>query len=74
MQAIVDFLSSFADGVIAIWTFAIGFLKDTLAFIRVLTTLPQYLGRMLSFIPGEILTALLLILAVVIVYKILGRD
>lgn len=74
MGAIFDFISGIADGVSAAIEFLGGLISD-LAYVVTLiaetvTSIPTYF----SWLPAPVLALLTSILAVVVIYKILGRD
>lgn len=53
----------------------VGTLIDSfLSFIGMLTQLPGILGVMFSWLPSAVGSALLAVLAIAIVYKLLGRE
>lgn len=74
MTAIIDFLKGIADGVNAAIAFLSSMVAD-IAYVVQLTAkfvaeVPQYL----SFIPGPIVAMIVSMFAVVVIYKILGRE
>lgn len=74
MSAIIDFFSSIADGISAVFDFLIGIVKDLVYIVKLtakfLASIPSYF----SWLPGEVFAILAIILSVVVIYKILGRE
>lgn len=54
--------------------FIIGMFKDTLAMVRMGVKILAQIPSLLSWIPGEFYSLIALIIAVVFLYKILGRE
>lgn len=74
MSAIINFLKGIADGVKAAIDFLLSMIAD-IAYVVQLTAkfvaeIPQYL----SFIPGPVVAMIVAMFAVVVIYKILGRE
>lgn len=74
MQAIVDFLSSIGSAILAGIDFVVSFFEDLVYIIqltgRFLTQLPSFF----SWLPTPVVSGLLTTFAIVVVYKIAGRD
>lgn len=75
MQAIIDFFKGIIDGITAIVTFVVDLIADIVEMVRLvgeaLLKIPEYLAY---FIPGEVITGILVIFGVVVIYKIIGRE
>lgn len=74
MKAIADFLQAIGNAIVAAIDFVIGFFQDIVYIIqltgKVLVQIPSYF----SWLPAELLAIILTIFAVVVIYKILGRE
>ena len=74
MSAIIDFFSSIADGISAAFDFLIGIIQDLVYIVKLtakfLVSIPSYF----SWLPSEVFGILAIILSVVVIYKILGRE
>lgn len=74
MAAIIDFFNSLGDIISGAVEFLISTMKDIVFIVKstgvVLASIPSYF----SWLPAELLTILLSIFAVVVIYKILGRE
>lgn len=74
MDAIINFLETIGNAISSVISFVISFFQDVIYMIqitgKVLAQLPSYL----SWMPPQMSALLLILLAVVVVYKILGRE
>lgn len=74
MQAIIDFFKAISDGVSAALGFLLSFIEDTVYVIQLtgefVAQIPSYLG----WLPSSVLAVVVSIFAVVVIYKILGRE
>lgn len=74
MKAIADFLQAIGNAIVAAIDFVVGFFQDIVYIIqltgKVLAQIPSYF----SWLPAELLAIILTIFAVVVIYKILGRE
>lgn len=74
MKAIADFLQAIGNAIVAAIDFVVGFFQDIVYIIqltgKVLVQIPSYF----SWLPAELLAIILTIFAVVVIYKILGRE
>lgn len=74
MKAIADFLQAIGNAILAAINFVVGFFQDIVYIIqltgKVLAQIPSYF----SWLPAELLAIILTIFAVVVIYKILGRE
>lgn len=75
MSAITDFLSGIGNAIATAMDFLGGIIADLVATAELLASglaaLPIWFGY---FFPAEIVTPLLAIFAIVVIYKILGRE
>lgn len=67
LESILDFLKS-------IWDVVVMLFEGLLNFFDLLATLPEKIEGYLGFFPSEVLGAILAVVAIVIIYKIVGRD
>ena len=74
MQTIIDFFKNFIDIVISIVDFVVGLFQDLIYMIKLLgefiVKIPQYIG----WLPTSSIALIVAIFAIVIIYKILGRE
>lgn len=74
MQAVIDFFVAIADGLLAIVDFVGSLVEDVLYVVQLtgefVSSIPDYL----SFLPAPVLAIVVSMFAVVVIYKILGRE
>lgn len=74
MQAIIDFFTAIGDMIVAVVDFVISFFGDLIYMIQLTA---QFLGQIpsyFSWLPGELLSMVVVIFSVVVIYKVLGRE
>lgn len=67
LDAILNFLNS-------AWDVAYTIFDGLFKFFDLIGSLPSKIGNFLGFFPPEILAAILGLVAIVVVYKLVGRD
>lgn len=75
MQAVINAINGIADGVRSALDFLGGMIADIVAMAEMLAeglvALPTWFGY---FFPAEVVVALVAVFAIVVIYKILGRE
>ena len=74
MQAIVDFLSSIGSAILAGIDFVVSFFEDLVYIIQLTGRFLAQLPSFFSWLPAPVVSGLLTTFAIVVVYKIAGRD
>lgn len=74
MDAIIKFFTGIGNAITSIIDFVISFFGDFLSLLQLLAIVPQYVIDSFRWIPGELLVMAGLIISIVILYKILGRE
>lgn len=74
MQAIVDFLSSIGSAILAGIDFVVSFFEDLVYIIQLTGRFLAQLPSFFSWLPAPVVSVLLTTFAIVVVYKIAGRD
>lgn len=74
MQAIVDFLSSIGSAILAGIDFVVSFFEDLVYIIQLTGRFLAQLPTFFSWLPTPVVSVLLTTFAIVVVYKIAGRD
>lgn len=74
MQTIIDWLKNIGEMFSSVFDFVIGIVED-LAYVAGLlvdfvTQIPDYF----SWLPAEVLAVIVTIFAIVVIYKLLGRE
>lgn len=74
MQVLIDFFKSFTDIVSSFVDFVIGLFEDLVYMIKLLGQVVLNIPVYFSWLPGEVLALVVVLIGVVVVYKILGRE
>lgn len=74
MNAIIEFFSSIGDFLATVVDFVISFFKDLIFAIQLISKFISQIPSYFSWLPGEILTLIIALFAIVAIYKILGRE
>lgn len=74
MDAIIKFFTGIGDAITSIIDFIISFFSDFLTLLQILAKVPQYVSDSLRWMPPQFLTMIGLLISLVILYKILGRE
>ena len=74
MQVLIDFFKGVGNAITSIIDFVIGFFEDLVYMIKLLGQVIVNIPSYFSWLPAEVVAILVLIIGVVVVYKILGRE
>lgn len=74
MQALLQFIKGIGNTIVAVVDFVIGLFQDLIYMIKLLGQVVLNIPAYFSWLPGELLAILVLIIGIVVVYKILGRE
>lgn len=74
LETIKEYFQIIVDGFNAVIDFVIGLFEDLIYIIRLTGAFVAKLPDLFSWLPVEALTLVLSIFAVVVIYKILGRE
>lgn len=74
MQVIIDFFKGVADVVSSCIDFLIGFISDIVYVIELTGKFVLQIPEYFSWLPAPVLSVIVLIFAVVVIYKVLGRE
>lgn len=74
MQAVIDFLTGIGDGVLAIVDFMGSLIEDILYVVQLTGSFVLKIPEFFDWLPPELLAIVVSLFAVVVVYKILGRE
>lgn len=74
MSAILTFIQGIADGVSAALDFLLGLVEDVAFLAKTCAAFVVKIPEYLSFLPASVLALIVSIFAVVVIYKILGRE
>lgn len=74
MDALISFFTGIGEVIVTVIDFVIGLFED---LIYVIQLTGKFLGQIPSFfswLPAELLTILVTIFAIVVIYKVMGRE
>lgn len=74
MTAIINFLQGIASGVTAAIEFLLSMIADVAYVVELTAKFVAQIPDYLSFLPSPILAMVVSMFAVVVIYKILGRE
>lgn len=74
MDAILNFFKSIADGLTAILELVIGLVSDIVYIVKLSGAFLSRIPSLFSWLPPEIVSLIVLLITIVVLYKILGRE
>ncbi len=74
MSAIFDTLKSIGSAISSIFDFVIGFFEDIAYVIKITGKFVAKIPSYFDWLPAEVLAIIVSAFAVVVIYKILGRE
>lgn len=74
MTAILNFIQGIADGVQAAIAFLLTVIEDIAYIVQLTAKFVVQIPTYLSFLPPSVVALIVSIFAVVVIYKILGRE
>lgn len=74
MQTIIDFFEGLGSAITAVIDFLISMVQDLVYMVQLLVKVVAKIPVYFSWIPGEVLAIIVVIIGVAVTYKILGRE
>lgn len=74
MQAIISFFEGVGQAIITAFEFIVSLFQDLIYMITLLGEVVLNIPNYFAWLPGEIIAMLLTLIAIVVIYKILGRE
>lgn len=74
MNALLDFLKGIGNAIVAVIDFVMGLFEDLVYMIKLLGQVVLNIPTYFSWLPPQVLVLIVLIISIVVVYKILGRE
>lgn len=74
MDAVVSFFKGIGNAIVSIFDFVISFFQDLIYVIQLLGKFLGQLPQYLSWMPPSVSGLLITLFAIVVIYKILGRE
>lgn len=74
MQTLLDFFAGIGNAITAAFDFVISFFQDLIYMIKLLGKVVLNIPNYFTWLPAPALALLVLIISLVVVYKVLGRE
>lgn len=74
MDVIISFFRTIADYVVFLVEFVIGTITDLVYMTQLMGEIIIFLPDYLGWLPSAIVTFVMLIISIVVIYKIIGRE
>lgn len=74
MNALIDFIKGIGEAIVSVTDFVMGLFEDLVYMIKLLGQVILNIPYYFSWLPSEVLALIVLIVSIVVVYKILGRE
>ena len=74
MSSIIEFFKGIGESIVAAFDFLISFFEDIVYVIKLLAKFVLQIPSYFSWLPAELFVILSSIIAIVIIYKIMGRE
>lgn len=74
MQVILDFLTQLGQMVVFLVDFVISTIADLVYMTRLLGEVMVFLPDYFGWLPSAVVTFIMLIISIVVIYKIIGRE
>lgn len=74
MGAILDFFKGIGTAITSIFEFVIGLFQDLIYMIKLLGQVVFNIPAYFSWLPAGVLSLIVVIIGIVVIYKILGRE
>lgn len=74
MDAIISFFKGIGNAIVTAFDFIISLFEDLVYIIQLLAKVVISLPSYFSWIPAELVAILLTLFAIVVIYKIMGRE
>lgn len=74
MNALLDFFKGIGETITTVVDFVIGLFEDLIYMIKLLGQVVLNIPAYFSWLPGELIGIFLILISIVVIYKILGRE
>lgn len=74
MSAIIDFLLGLGELIVSLIAFVFGMIEDLLYIVALLGSIIVKIRAMIGWLPSACITLTVTLFAVVLIYKLLGRE
>ena len=74
MDGIISFLRGIGSAIVAVFDFVIGFFQDLIYIIQLIGKFVVQIPIYFYWMPSQLRSMLVLVFAIVVIYKIMGRE
>ena len=74
MDSVIEFFKGIGEAIVSVFDFLVSFFEDLVYVITLLGKFIAQIPSYFSWLPTELIVILSSILAVVVIYKIMGRE
>ena len=74
LETIKDFFVSFANIITSLVDFVVGLIQDIVYIVKLCATFVAKIPSLFGWLPSAVVTIIVMIFAVVVIYKVLGRE
>lgn len=74
MKAIIEFFESIKDAIVTAYEFLVGVIEDIAYMVKMLGSYVDDIPEWFSWLPSGALAIVVTTVAIVVIYKILGRE
>lgn len=74
LETIKEFIIGIGDMLMSIWDFIIGFFEDIAYIVKLTGQAVLHIPDIFSWLPMEMVALIVVIVGVVVVYKVVGRE
>lgn len=74
MNALIDFIKGIGEAIVSVIDFVMGLFEDLVYMIKLLGVVIANIPNYFSWLPPQVLALVVLIISIVVIYKILGRE
>lgn len=74
MNALLEFFKGIGTAITSVIDFVIGLFQDLVYMIKLLGQVVLNIPSYFSWIPSQVLTIIVVIISIVVIYKVLGRE
>lgn len=74
LETIKEFIMGIGSMLMSIWDFVIGFFEDVAYIVKITGQALLHIPEIFSWLPAEMVALIVIIVGVVVVYKVTGRE
>lgn len=74
MNSLLEFFKGIGEAIVSVIDFVIGLFEDLIYMIKLLGQVVLNIPAYFSWLPAEVIALVILLISIVVIYKILGRE